>query len=132
MQRGNDCHLADATTFDWKEAIKNKGWKKKRFDYVSIDCEPPNITLKALQNLPLNDYRFSVITFESDLYAHGPDCRDIQRRILNDLGYQIVARDVANGGNQFEDWWIDPQVIDNVTWGPFISHGAEARTLFIK
>ena len=71
-------------------------------------------------------------TFESDLYAHGPDCRDIQRRILNDLGYQIVARDVANGGNQFEDWWIDPQVIDNVTWGPFISHGAEARNLFIK
>ena len=51
---------------------------------------------------------------------------------MNDLGYQIVARDVANGGNQFEDWWIDPQVIDNVTWGPFISHGAEARTLFIK
>jgi len=51
---------------------------------------------------------------------------------LNDLGYQIVARDVANGGNQFEDWWIDPQVIDNVTWGPFISHGAEARNLFIK
>ena len=132
LQRGNDCHLADATTFDWKEAIKSKGWKKKRFDYVSIDCEPPDITLKALENLPLEEYRFSVITFESDLYAHGPDCRDIQRRILNDLGYQIVARDVANGGNQFEDWWIDPQVIDNVTWGPFISHGAEARNLFIK
>ena len=89
------------------------------------------ITL-ALENLPLDEYRFSVITFESDIYAHGPECRDIQRRILNDLGYQIVARDVANGGNQFEDWWIDPQVIDNVTWGPFISHGAEARSLFIK
>ena len=130
--RLNKCYLADATTFDWREAIKNKGWKKKRFDYVSIDCEPPDITLKALENLPLDDYRFSVITFESDLYMYGPECRDIQRRILNDLGYQIVARDVANGGNQFEDWWIDPQVIDNLTWGPFISHGAEARTLFIK
>jgi hypothetical protein len=130
--RLNKCYLADATTFDWREAIKNKGWKRKRFDYVSIDCEPPDITLKALENLPLDDYRFSVITFESDLYMYGPECRDIQRRILNDLGYQIVARDVANGGNQFEDWWIDPQVIDNVTWGPFISHGAEARTLFIK
>ena len=125
--RLNKCYLADATTFDWREAIKNKGWKKKRFDYVSIDCEPPDITLKALENLPLDDYRFSVITFESDLYMYGPECRDIQRRILNDLGYQIVARDVANGGNQFEDWWIDPQVIDNLTWGPFISHGVLKR-----
>ena len=132
LQRGNECHLADATDFDWVSAIKDKGWKKKRFDYVSIDCEPPNITLKALENLPLDEYRFSVITFESDLYAHGPECRDIQRRILNDLGYQIVARDVANGGNPYEDWWIDPQVIDETTWGPFISHGAEARSLFIK
>ena len=113
LQRGNECHLADATDFDWVSAIKDKGWKKKRFDYVSIDCEPPNITLKALENLPLDEYRFSVITFESDVYAHGPECRDIQRRILNDLGYQIVARDVANGGNQFEDCWIDHQVIDN-------------------
>ena len=108
IQRGNDCHLADATTFDWREAIKNKGWRKKRFDYVSIDCEPPDITLKALENLPLDEYRFSVITFESDLYAHGVECRDIQRRILNDLGYQIVARDVANGAKPFEDWWEDP------------------------
>lgn len=132
LQRGNECHLADATEFDWASAIKDKGWKKKRFDYVSIDCEPPNITLKALENLPLDEYRFSVITFESDLYAYGEECRDIQRRILNDLGYQIVARDVANGGNPYEDWWIDPQVIDESTWGPFISHGAEARSLFIK
>ena len=130
--RSNDCHLADATTFDWRAAIKKKRWTKKRFDYVSIDCEPPNITLKALENLPLDDYRFSVITFESDLYAHGVECRDIQRRILDDLGYQIVARDVANGGNPFEDWWVDPEVVDEMTWGPFISHGAEARTLFIK
>ena len=132
LQRGNECHLADATEFDWASAIKDKGWKKKRFDYVSIDCEPPNITLKALENLPLDEYRFSVITFESDLYAYGEECRDIQRRILNDLGYQIVARDVANGGNPYEDWWIDPQVIDESTWGPFISHGAEAKSLFIK
>ena len=132
LQRGNECHLADATEFDWVSAIKDKGWKKKRFDYVSIDCEPPNITLKALENLPLDEYRFSVITFESDLYAYGEECRDIQRRILNDLGYQIVARDVANGGNPYEDWWIHPQVIDESTWGPFISHGAEARSLFIK
>ena len=132
IQRGNDCHLADAITFDWREAIKNKGWRKKRFDYVSIDCEPPDITLKALENLPLDEYRFSVITFESDLYADGVECRDIQRRILNDLGYQIVARDVANGGNPFEDWWVDPEVVDEMTWGPFISHHTEARSLFIK
>ena len=130
--RSNECHLADATTFDWKKAIEDKGWKKKRFDYVSIDCEPPNITLKALQNLPLDDYRFSVITFESDLYAHGSECRDMQRKILTDLGYQIVAKDIENGGNPFEDWWIDPEVVDVTTWGPFISTNAEAKTLFIK
>ena len=28
LQRGNECHLADATDFDWVSAIKDKGWKK--------------------------------------------------------------------------------------------------------
>ena len=131
QHRKNKCICTDATTFDYKSLFQERNYPKQ-IDYLSLDIDPSEATLAALKKLPLNDYRFSVITFESDLYAHGPDCRDIQRRILNDLGYQIVARDVANGGNQFEDWWIDPQVIDNVTWGPFISHGAEARTLFIK
>jgi len=43
-----------------------------------------------------------------------------------------VARDVQNGGNPFEDWWVDPEIVDEITWGPFISHYAEARSLFIK
>ena len=53
LNRLNKCYLADATTFDWREAIKNKGWKRKRFDYVSIDCEPPDITLKALREFTI-------------------------------------------------------------------------------
>ena len=56
----------------------------------------------------------------------------IQRTIMKELGYHNEAREVASEGNPYEDWWIDPQVIDETTWGPFISHGAEARSLFIK
>jgi len=130
-QRLNPCYEADATTFDWKEAVKQQRWRSNRFDYASIDCEPAETTYKALVNLP-EEYRFSVITYETDVYKDGPIPREKQRAYLTERGYQLVASNVCNGSNPYEDWWVDPEIVPEEVWLPFHTNEAEARHLFIK
>ena len=61
----------------------------------------------------MDKYRVSVITFETELYSGGPVYRDMSRNDLWDHGYCLVASDVNNiGDDPFEDWWIDPTLID--------------------
>ena len=130
-QRENKCELADGRTFDYVAAFKKKKWKTKQLDYLSLDCEPSMVTFSILKSLPLNEYRFSVITYEHDSYADGDTARDLSRKHLNKYGYKLVAADVCNGNNPYEDWYIDPNIIDQGRWKPFESQGAEARGLFI-
>ena len=33
-------------------------------------------------------------------------------RFLQSCGYELVVRNVANEGNPYEDWYVDPQVVD--------------------
>ena len=33
-------------------------------------------------------------------------------RYLQSYGYQLVVKNVANEGNPYEDWWVDPNVVD--------------------
>jgi hypothetical protein len=72
-------------------------------------------TLATLQVLPLDDYRFSVITIEHDAYRLGDTLRNEERVILEKYGYVRLFSDVlvplgcgAGGDHPFEDWWIDP------------------------
>jgi hypothetical protein len=109
--RNNKCLCADATTFDYKSFFKEKGFLKQ-IDYLQVDIEPAWRTLNALKALPLDDYRFSVITYETDLYHDGPDFAEESRKILQDCGYELVVRNVANEGNPFEDWYVDPNIVD--------------------
>ena len=130
MARTNTCYEADATVFDYKTAIENEKWKD-RIDYLSIDCEPPTVTFNALQQFPFDDYRVSVITFEHDLYKDGTDIRQKSREFLWDKGYVMVCSDVCNGGNPYEDWYVDPKVIKESVYSPFICNYAEAREIFV-
>lgn len=131
-ERMEKCYEADATTFDWKEAVRKKHWKSKRIDYLSCDCEPAMTTYDALVNVPHDEYRFSVITYETDVYKDGPQPREMQRAFLTELGYQLVCSNVCNDGAPFEDWWVDPQVVSEDVWRPLQSEMTEARRLFVK
>lgn len=130
--RNEKCYCEDATTFDWLLSFKNKRWKTKQIDYLSVDCEPSMITYEALLNIPHDQYRFSVITFETEYYRGEIEAMDLQRSLLSDLGYKLVASDVCNMNNPFEDWWIDPKIVDESIWKPFESVNVEARSLFVK
>ena len=108
--RQNKCICEDATTFDYKSLFEERNFPKQ-IDYLQLDCDPPQVTLECLKKLPLDDYRFSIITFETDLYAGGHDVQKEQWEILCSLGYKRIAKNVNNEGNPYEDWWIDPSVI---------------------
>jgi hypothetical protein len=122
--RKNKCICADATKFDYKNLFDEREYPKQ-IDYLQLDCDPPQITLECLKKLPLEDYRFSVITFETDLYAGGQEVQKEHWEMLSSLGYQRVVKNVKNEGNPYEDWWIDPLVIDEDVWKQFANENVE-------
>jgi hypothetical protein len=126
--RKNLCHNTSALIFDYKREI-SKITSDTQIDYLSLDIEPARQSLECLKQLPHETYRFSVITFEHELYREGPEARDECRRFLSDLGYQIVVADVKNQGNPYEDWWIDPNVVSEDTWRQFFQSNVEHSQL---
>lgn len=108
--------IDNALNINFKEVMDEYGFGKQ-IDYLQLDIEPPQNTLTCLKNLPLNEYRFSVITYETDFYSRPGDelskIREESRKILLSHGYEMIVGDVCNiGGDPFEDWYVDPTVID--------------------
>jgi hypothetical protein len=116
--RKNPCILGDATKFNYIKYFEENNFPKQ-IDYLQIDIDAgydhygrpvgsPYTTLHGLLAVPLNQYRFSVITFEHDanMYWRNTVIRDVQREILDSLGYSLVVREIH------EDWWVDPNQIN--------------------
>ena len=116
--RENKCICADATIHDYKSLFEERNYPKQ-IDYLQLDIDPAEGTLQALKVLPLDDYRFSVITYETDVYSVGADIQDEQIEILESHGYQLVSKNVKCEGNPYEDWWIDPSVVSENVWKPY-------------
>jgi hypothetical protein len=102
--------VQDALTADYDKIILDllTESNKDRIDYLSVDLEPPIITLQALKKVPLTKFRFSVITFEHDMYRQDPGHNEGQlytmkesRNLLYNNGYRLVF------ANMQEDWWVD-------------------------
>ena len=84
-----------------------------QIDYLQVDIEPPLNTLAALAKVLQSNRRFSVITYEHDLYAKKENqaVKDIQKNILSQLGYELIVENVKHVSIEFEDWWVDPKAI---------------------
>jgi hypothetical protein len=115
--RKNPCILGDATQFNYTKYFEENNFPKQ-IDFLQVDIDGgynnfgrptsnPNLSLLGLISLPLNTYRFSVITFEHDArtYFKLESQRDASREILDSLGYALVVK------APHEDWWVDPNVI---------------------
>ena len=116
--RKNKCLCEDATLYNYKSLFEELNYPKQ-IDYLQLDIDPAEGTLRALKTLPLDDYRFSVITYETDVYSSGADIQDEQIEILESHGYQLVAKNVKCEGNPYEDWWIDPAIVSEDIWKPY-------------
>jgi hypothetical protein len=110
--RKNNCVCENAITADYIKIFEENNFSNQ-IDYLQLDIDPSEQTLACLKNLPLDTYRFSVITYETDAYRSSFESVEESRSIFRDNGYQLIAQNVLNCGHAFEDWYIDPNVIDS-------------------
>lgn len=89
-------------------------------DFLSLDLEPPMLTLQRLVTLPLDRVKFAIACVEHDLYRGNEHIRSAMRGIMESRGYVCVAHDVhmlvytASLANlvPVEDWWIHPDFVN--------------------
>lgn len=111
--RKSGVHLNEnALSIDYKKVFEEYEFPKN-IDYLSLDVD--TVSLSVLRILPLDEYRFKVITIEHDQYLYGDAYRGPQRELLQSHGYLLLCSDVyaeqpGYEGKEcpFEDWWIDP------------------------
>lgn len=104
----------DALKINYQDLITENNLPN-RIDYLQIDIEPQKQTLECLKLIPLDKFRFSVITFETDFYDPNIDKeeslknREESRQILKSYGYELIVGNVCNisTNDPFEDWYID-------------------------
>lgn len=111
-KRTNTFISGDALKIDYAELLANY---PKQIDYLQIDID--DSSLDCLMKLPLTNYRFSTITFEHNVYqgSHGSYVQTVSRRIFQQYEYVMIAGNISNANHfdAFEDWWVDPKVIDS-------------------
>jgi hypothetical protein len=116
-KRPNSIHvIEDATKIDYNLLFKNNN-VPNIIDYLQIDLDVCNRstldTLELLDKYIFDNYKFATITFEHDIYDGDRfNTRLISREIFVKRGYILVFPDVKNGENQFEDWYIHPDLVD--------------------
>lgn len=119
-KRKNKTLCEDAISFNYKKYFASNQFPKQ-IDYLQMDIHPAEDTLKALKNMPLNEYRFSTITYEHNCYQN-KDNQLQSQKIFKDFGYKLVAEGVSVFQDYwYEDWWVDPAVVDYQNYKDFIS-----------
>ena len=113
-QRSNPVYYGDATDTDYITLFKQANFPK-HIDYLQLDCEPADITYKALELIPFDQYKFATITYEHDYYADSEKkYRDLSRKFLTEKGYILIADNISPDKNSsFEDWWVHPELVDS-------------------
>ena len=103
----------DALAADWHSLfskIAKDGW----IDYLSLDLEPPDLTLEVLRRLPLGPFKFRVATVEHDAYRDGGHRRMMDMAsIMYSHGYQCVGTAQMKVDGELlsiEDWWVHEEL----------------------
>ena len=117
--RPNSIHIFnDATKINYKELFE-KNRVPLNIDYLQIDLEAANgstlNTLKKLNNEVMDKYKFATITFEHDIYRGDYlNTRIESRNIFKNKGYIRIFSDINDNGYVYEDWYVNPDLVDMV------------------
>lgn len=106
----------DATQIDYVDLFAKNNYPS-RIDYLSLDIDENS--MRGLNKLPFNDYRFNVITIEHDSYRFGDILKNQEREFLRHHNYTMLFSDVLvplgcgmGPDLSFEDWWVDASVFN--------------------
>lgn len=102
--------LTDALKADYKELFKMTNMPK-RIDYLSMDLEPPSLTLECLYRIPFDEYSFNIITFEVDKNREGDiDRIEKSRKLLSSNGYTLIGS-ICSGQ---DDVYVHNSLLDSI------------------
>lgn len=96
----------DATNLNYNELLLQQNMPKI-IDYLTIDLEPPQLSLKALEKILETDYLFRVVTFETDAYRQ-LETRDISRKLFKEKGYTFIEE-----RNAQDDFYVFTSLLEN-------------------
>lgn len=116
---------ADALTTDYTKLFDENNMPMV-IDYLTVDIEGNGHRFKALEKVLQSNRAFKIITVEHDSYR-GYELTEAkpQRELLNNLGYFLVCKDVKCSGNPFEDWWVNPNFIEESSYKNIICDNKE-------
>jgi hypothetical protein len=92
----NECRktklvLNDALTINYSNLFKEINLPIN-IDYLSMDLEPPDLSLECLYKIPFDEYQFNIITFEVDNNREGDENRiNKSREFLTSKGYTLIG-----------------------------------------
>jgi len=94
----------DATTADYQSIMLENNMPNV-IDYLTLDLEPPELSLVALEKLMEADYIYRTVTFETDWYRI-KTTRDVSRKLMASKGYQLIKE-----VNEQDDFYVHPNYI---------------------
>jgi FkbM family methyltransferase len=114
--RKNPVLNEDATKVDYVKLLLEVSTNREYIHYLQLDCEPASTTYEILTKIPFNLFKFAVITYEHDDYVDMTGLyRQKSREFLSSRGYVLVVSDISpDGVSNFEDWWVHPDLVDNI------------------
>jgi hypothetical protein len=127
---------ADVTTIDWTKILEDYPFLKGTIDYISFDVD--DATRPAFDRFPFDKIKFACMTIEHDQYRVGTELRDHLRQKLTSLGYVLLCADVVMPDTAtekygaFEDWWVNPELVDMDRLEAIRSNGISYLEIFKK
>ena len=117
-QRTSKVMQDDATLIDWSKL-------PEFFDYLSLDVD--YISHKVLLDILVAGMKFALITLEHNEwnYPVKGSPRLAGRGLLQAHGYELICGNVRSNGQPFEDWWVDPKLVDRELAHKFRCDGME-------
>lgn len=129
--RSNLVICADALSINYESLLKENNFPNV-IDYLSLDCDPPEVSFEVLKSILNSNYKFKIITFEHDYY-YNKDIRDKSREYLISQGYELLINDISfNNTNSFEDWWVLREYIDTNSFRFLNSNINFVQNIFYK
>jgi len=95
---------ADAVTMDYNSLLKEYNMPDI-IDYLSMDLEPPTLTLQALRKLFETNYSFNVITYETDWYRE-KSTQEESRRLFKERDYILICE-----RNSQDDFYVHKRLL---------------------
>lgn len=122
--------LADAFDIDYNKLVEQYSLPDQ-IDFLQTDVDCREMDIELLERVLLTGRKFSIIMFEHNLFFGSTYEKTASATLLEKYGYQkvvdnVVCKDFGLGEFvAFEDWWIDPTVIDRNIINKFMTLGQE-------